>query len=130
LARRKHAALRGTTRRETHEADGRWNVGNSLTTVGSQPKRPPVRVRLRRVNANRSENHPPDGEAKVWWTRLKRALGTNSSDFVNASLSQLQAAACLPSGGISEVGMNAALALIEGTAARNEIEGALAVQMA
>ena len=36
----------------------------------------------------------------------------------------------MPSGGISEVGMNAALALIEGAAPRDEIEGALAVQMA
>ena len=36
----------------------------------------------------------------------------------------------LPFGGISEVGMNAALALIEGVAPRNEIEGAIAVQMA
>jgi hypothetical protein len=41
-----------------------------------------------------------------------------------------QAAANLSSGGISEVGTNAALALIEGAAPRNEIEGALAVQMA
>ena len=73
---------------------------------------------------------PPDGENKIWWARLKRALGTNSSDVVNASLLQLQAAANLPSGGISEVGMNAALALIEGAAPRDEIEGALAVQMA
>jgi hypothetical protein len=49
---------------------------------------------------------------------------------VNASLLELQAAAHLPFGGISEVAMNAALALIEGAAPRNEIEGALAVQMA
>jgi MFS family permease len=61
---------------------------------------------------------------------LKKALGTKSSDFVNASLLELQAAANLPFGGISEVGMNAALALIEGAAPRNEVEGALAVQMA
>jgi hypothetical protein len=43
---------------------------------------------------------------------------------------QLQAAAQLPCGGISETATNAALALIEGAAPRNEIEGALAVQMA
>lgn len=66
----------------------------------------------------------------MWWKRLKKAFGTTSSDFVNASLLQLQAAATLPSGGISEVGMNAALALIEGVAPKNEIEGALAIQMA
>jgi hypothetical protein len=105
-------------------------TNNSLTPVTDQPKRPPVRVRLRRVNASLAKNYPPDGETKVWWKRLKKAFGTTSSDFVNASLLQLQVAANLPSGGISEVGMNAALALIEAVAPKNEIEGALAIQMA
>ena len=107
---------------------GRTN--NSLAPVARQPGRPPVRVKLRRVNANLATAYPPDGESKVWWRRLKKALGTTSSAFVNASLLQLQAAAQLPSGGISETATNAALALIEAAAPRNEIEGALAVQMA
>jgi hypothetical protein len=96
----------------------------------TQPGPSPVRVKLRRVNASLAQTYPPDGESKVWWKRLKKALGTRSSDFVNASLLELQAAANLPFGGISEVAINAALALIEGAAPRNEIEGALAVQMA
>jgi hypothetical protein len=58
------------------------------------------------------------------------ALGTASSDFVNASLLQLQAAAQLHCGGISEVAINSALAMIEAAAPQNEIEGAIAVQMA
>ena len=49
---------------------------------------------------------------------------------MEASLFQLQAAARLPGGGISELGVNSALALIEGAAPKDEIEGALAVQMA
>ena len=53
-------------------------------------------------------------------------MGTSSSAFVEASLFQLQAAARLPGGGISEVGVNSALALIEGAAPKDEIEGALA----
>jgi hypothetical protein len=105
-------------------------TNNALTVVADQRRRPPVRVKLRRVNANHSTPYPPDGENKVWWSRLKRALGTSSSDFVNASLLQLQVAASLPAGGISEIGMNAALALVEGAAPTNEIEGALAIQMA
>ena len=105
-------------------------TNNSLAPVASQPGRPPVRVKLRRVNANLSTAYPLDGESKAWWKRLKKALGTTSSAFVNASLLQLQAAAQLPSGGISETATNAALALIEAAAPRNEIEGALAVQMA
>src|SRR5882757_9184623 len=113
-------------------------TNNSLTPVATQPGRlpvnqpgsSPVRVKLRRVNASLAKPYPPDGESKVWWKRLKKALGTKSSDFVNASLLELQAAAHLPFGGISEVAINAALALIEAAAPRNEIEGALAVQMA
>jgi hypothetical protein len=59
----------------------------SLTSVANRPSRMParVRVRLQRVNANLTKVYPPDGESKVWWTRLKQALGTKSSDFVNAS---------------------------------------------
>jgi hypothetical protein len=46
------------------------------------------------------------------------------------SLLQLQAAARLPDGPLSEMTMNAALPMIEAAAPKNEIEGALAVQMA
>jgi hypothetical protein len=42
------------------------------------------------VNAASFKVYPPDGEGKIWWARLKKALGTNSSDFVNASLLHLQ----------------------------------------
>ena len=94
------------------------------------PRRRPVSVKLQRVDAGFSKSHPPDGQGKIWWARLKQAFGTSSSDFVNASLFQLQKAAQLPCGGISEVAMNAALALIEAAEPQNEIEGALAVQMA
>jgi hypothetical protein len=96
----------------------------------NQRESPPVRVRLRRINANRVKAYPPDGESKAWWRRLKKALGTKSSDFVNTSLFQLQAAAQLPGSGISEVTLNAALAMIVAAAPKDEIEGALAVQMA
>jgi hypothetical protein len=102
----------------------------NLPTIGVEQRRRPVRVRLRRINANLSQNYPPDGQGKFWWARLKKALGTASSDFVNASLFQLQVAAKLPCHGISEVAVNAALAMIEAAAPQNEIEGALAVQMA
>ena len=93
-------------------------------------RRRPVRVRSRRITASFAKLYPPDGEGKIWWGRLKRALGTASSDFVNASLLQLQVAAQLHCGGISEIAMNAALAMIEAAEPQNEIEGALAVQMA
>jgi hypothetical protein len=58
--------------------------------------------------------YPPDGDGAAWLASLKAALGTQSSDFVNASLAQLQTAARLPGGPVSEVGMNAALAPMAG----------------
>jgi len=103
---------------------------NPAFVANASQRRGPVRVRTRRITANFSKLYPPDGEGKIWWGRLKKALGTGSSDFVNASLLQLQAAAQFPGSGISETGINAALALIEGFSPQNEVEAALAVQMA
>jgi hypothetical protein len=99
--------------------------------AAGQPGRlPPVRVKLLRPDAYVSQTYPPEGESKNWRLRLNRALGTTSSDFVNASLLQLQAAARSPFGTISETHINAALAMIEAAAPTDELEGALAVQMA
>jgi hypothetical protein len=49
---------------------------------------------------------------------------------VNASLFQIQSACRSPWGRISELAMNAALAMVEAAAPKDEIEGALAIQMA
>ena len=96
-----------------------------------QPRRlPPVRVKLRRADAFVAQTYAPDGDSKRWCLRLNKVLGTASPDFVNASLLQLQAAARSPFGTISETHINAALAMIEAAAPKDEIEGALAVQMA
>ena len=102
----------------------------SVATIPNDARPAPVRVKLQRKTCYSAKVHPPDGDGKIWWSRLKKALGTSSSAFVEASLFQLQAAARLPGGGISEVGVNSALALIEGAAPKDEIEGALSVQMA
>jgi hypothetical protein len=99
-------------------------------TVAGQRRLPPVRVKLLRADAFVAQTHPPDGESENWWQRLNKALGTISSDFVNASLLQVQAAARSPFGTISETHINAALAMIEAAAPKDEIEAALAVQMA
>lgn len=90
----------------------------------------PVRVRLRRINANVEKPYPPAGEAKEWWSRLKAAMGTASSDFVSQTLYQLQTAARLPCGGISEIAVNAALSMIESAKPNDEVEAALIIQMA
>jgi hypothetical protein len=102
----------------------------SPVCVAEQHRLPPVRVRVFRADGKVAPVHPPDGEEKNWWRRLNKALGTTSSDFVNASLFQIQSACRSPLGGISELAMNAALAMIEAVAPKDEVEGALAVQMA
>src|SRR5262245_44012110 len=90
----------------------------------------PVRVRLKRVSCGHAVPYPPDGQAREWWLRLKNAFGTNSSEFVNASLQQLIAAARLPGSGISEIVVNASLAFIEGAKPQGEVECAILIQMA
>jgi hypothetical protein len=86
-------------------------------------------VGLRRINADFSKPYPPAGEVKQWWDRLKAAMGTASSEFVNATLLQLQSAARLPNGGVSETAVNAALSMIEAAKPEGEIEAALIIQM-
>jgi hypothetical protein len=98
--------------------------------ITSKPLARKTRVKLRRINSDYSKPYPPDGETKLWWDRLKAALGTTSSDFVTATLVQIQNASRMPSGGISETSVNAVLAFIEGAEPKNEIEAALAIQMA
>jgi hypothetical protein len=49
---------------------------------------------------------------------------------VDATLVQIQNASRMPSGGISEISLNAVLAFIEAAEPRNEVEAALAVQAA
>jgi hypothetical protein len=105
-------------------------TGKAMTATGNTPRRPPVKVKLSRITAGSAQAYPPDGMEKAWWVRLQSALGTTSSAFVQASLIHLQSAARLPCGGISEIGVNSALAIIEAAAPKDEIEGALAVQMA
>jgi hypothetical protein len=102
----------------------------SPTPVAGKRRLPPVRVKVWDAKGRLAKVHPPDGEGAIWWQRLNKALGTTSSDFVNASLFQIQAAARSPWGGISELAINAALAMIEAAAPKDEIEGALAIQLA
>jgi len=109
---------------------------NELTTssasVTHQARVPPVRVRLVQPDAYEEATCPPVSEEDTgnWEARLNKALGTVSPDFVRTSLLQLQSAARSPYGAVSETAINSALAMIEAAAPRDELEGALAVQMA
>ena len=102
----------------------------ATTSVTADNVPAPVRVRLRRISCDYARPYPPDGQAREWWQRLKKAFGTASSAFVDASLIQLIAAARLPNSGISEIAVNASLAFIEGAKPQDEVECALVIQMA
>lgn len=102
-------------------------VSEPAAAPAIRPK--PVRVKLKRIDANTAKPYPPDASPE-WWERLKAALGTCSGDFVQASLHQFVRGARLPGTGTSEIGLNAALAFIEGAKPRDEVEGALIIQMA
>lgn len=99
-----------------------------LTTLETEGR--PARVTLQRINARYAKAHPPDGQQRAWWDRLKAALATTSSAFVDATLQQLVEAARLPDGAISETAVNAALAFIENAKPTSEIETSLLIQMA
>jgi hypothetical protein len=62
--------------------------------------------------------------------RLESPAWSASSDFVSQTLFQLQTAARLPCGGISEIAVNAALSMIESARPKDEVEAALIIQMA
>ena len=112
-------------------------AGTAMSATDEEPsqlpapvRKAPVRVKLERINCDVAKSLPPDGQHQAWLSRLKAALGTASTDFVDSTLFQLQAAARLPNSGLSETAVNAALAMIEGEQPRGETECALVVQMA
>ena len=102
----------------------------SITSIETRKASAPVKVRFKRIEGGHAIPYPPDGQAREWWQRLRKAFGTASSAFVQASLYQLIAAARLPGGGISEIAVNASLAFIESAKPKDEVESALLVQMA
>jgi hypothetical protein len=98
--------------------------------VPAPVKKAPIRVKLERITCDIAKSLPPEGDHQVWFNRLMAACGSASPDFISATLFQLQAAARLPNSGLSEIAVNAALAMIESEQPRGETECALVVQMA
>src|SRR5437870_5768538 len=124
---RRSRSVGGGPRAVIRQAGGNMTISKTGNPIApSTNGRPaPVRVKLQRINAGFAKAHPPNGQGKVWWARLHKALGTSSSAFVNASLLQLQQAACLRGGSISEIGVNSALALIEADRTKKRNRGRL-----
>jgi hypothetical protein len=49
-------------------------------------RKAPVRVTLERIECEVSRSLPPDGDRQTWIDRLKAALGTTSTEFVDTTL--------------------------------------------
>ena len=65
-----------------------------------------------------------------WLTQLQNAFGTSGTDFALAQLNRLIAHCRDTDGKIDNVRLNSLLAMIEGASPANEVQAALAVQMA
>jgi hypothetical protein len=75
---------------------------------------------------------PSHSDAAGWFIQLKETFATTSTDFANEQVTSLEAAARRrgTAQGESAVALNAALALVGSIGPENELEAALAVQMA
>jgi hypothetical protein len=100
-------------RTDIRKAEAIMSTGAQSRLVPVPVRKAPVRVKLERINCDVAKSLPPEGDHQVWFNRLMAACGSASPDFVNATLFQLQAAARLPNSGLSEIAVNAALAMIE-----------------
>ena len=102
---------------------------------GARPARPKLRaiVKTRRsgqaITKEISYDAPHD-DRMGWRAALHDAFGTSSHDFMNENLLQLSKIARPVNGDADTRGVNAALAMLGGIAPQNELEGALASQMA
>jgi hypothetical protein len=99
--------------------------------TGRHKKRPPrVGVGIRQSENTGVEISPTHSDGEGWQTRLKDALGTSSSDFVDIEMARLMTIFRDRAGVIDARAVNAALAVIDGLKPQNEIEAMLALQMA
>jgi hypothetical protein len=98
---------------------------------GRQNQRPPrVAIDIRQPINAPAQISPTHSDGEGWQTRLKDALGTSSSDFVDIEMARLMTIFQNRAGVIDARAVNAALAVVDGLKPQNEIEAMLALQMA
>jgi hypothetical protein len=92
---------------------------------------PRFALRMRQNDDNQVDVLGADhNDHQGWLTRLEDAFGTRGQAFPVSSLNRLMASCREKDGKIDSVKLNGMLAMIEGAKPRNEIEAALAMQMA
>ena len=73
---------------------------------------------------------PKHSDRDGWLVRLQNVFGTHGTEFAVAQLNKLLAVSRNSDGKVEHVMLNGLLAMIEGADPQNEVQAALAVQMA
>jgi hypothetical protein len=103
----------------------------NLPAISRRPRRtPPARIRIKGIQGNVVSFTSPGPAELVWREQLKATLGTVSDAFVDMALHHLERIARMPGDGASDMAINGAIAMISARAPKDEIEAALALQMA
>jgi hypothetical protein len=103
----------------------------NLPATSRRPRRsPPVRIKIKGIQAEVATFGSPGPKDDVWRKQLQTAFGSVSDDFLEMSLHHLQFAARMPGQGPSELAINGAISMIAAAEPTNEMRAALAVQMA
>ena len=103
---------------------------NLPATLGPPRRAPPASIRIKGIQGNVVSFASPGPSEQVWRRQLEAAFGTVSDAFVDMALHHLEQAARMPGDGASDMAINGAIAMIAARAPKDEIEAALALQMA
>jgi hypothetical protein len=103
---------------------------NLPATLPLPRRTPPATIRIKGIQGNVVSFGSPGPNDPAWREQLKTAFGTVSDAFVDMALHHLERAARMPGGGPSDMAINGAIAMIAARAPSDEIEAALALQMA
>ena len=72
----------------------------------------------------------PHADGRGWEVRLQNALGTRSTDFVDAEVRRISGVLQTSDGKVDPIEMDAVFAVLDGAEPQNEIEAMLVTQMA
>ena len=120
-----------TAGRPQSRPDGPESAAIAEATRRLEIRKPRLVAICEQSSAGRVQTLGPDHDDHAGWlARLQDAFGTHGTAFAIAQLNKLIASSRTADGKIEHVKLNSMLAMIEGAAPANEIQAALAVQMA
>jgi hypothetical protein len=106
-------------------------TNDAVSPSSEKPRRVSAQVYQSGWAGEYSAKAPAGQTEEEWMMKLRDVLGSRSKPFIEACLKRLTTACCLPRQTLpSSIGVSAALALIESLEPKNEIEAALAVEIA